>query len=1656
VDAPSKVTTDSPEDPARSFTDITTEAGLEFVTSSGATGKKLLPETMGGGCGFLDYDKDGDSDIVLVGGTRWSWDEAPSSGESSSLALYDNNGHGAFRDVTATAGLQRDLHGMGPAIGDIDGDADDDLYITAVGHNVLFRNDEGQFADATAAAGVAGGIDEWHTAAGFFDMENDGDLDLLVGAYVRWSPEIDMAGDRQILGIPGRSYAPPMSFQGTQPLLFINRGNGVFDEGAREAGLHVEDSDQQAVGKTMAYFFTDIDQDHDTDIFVANDTTRNFLFVNDGAEHFTEQGIERGVAYDRMGRPTGAMGVDGGRLEDNREALFVGNFAGEMSSAYVSSPSDTFFEDEAVATGLGSPTRDALTFGVLFLDVNLDGRRDLLQINGHLEPNIDEAPGDQSYAQSPQLFLATDSRPNGNAAGEAWLREVPTDELGDLGQPIPGRGVACADIDGDGDLDLLVTQVDGPARLFRNDMAEGAHWLQVSLEGRTGRPSVLGAQVEVVAEGVTQTRRVDTTRGYLSQSQRTLTFGLGASTTVDVVRVRWPDGSTSESSATVGSLVHIVQPLGADDIQHELNRAKAHLEAGRLGPALSALQTATQLAPDSAPTWRNLARAHMAANDPSAALEALDRSESLDPAHLGAAWIRAMALLRQDNAAEALPILERVVRQDPTLAAGRFQLATALTALGRPEDALIQLRETIRLDASHAAAHYQLAVASRRAGEMDAFRTANRDFLRLRELYGDTYDTPLRLEACRHMEAEPARQAVAVSGGRQPAEISLQPQFVTPDTPLLSDSPPAVAVGILSMNENGHYALLVAQPEGTLLRLEPTEAGGYTTHEVAHDLGDLSGVSGMAIGNYLDDTPQTLQPGTVPPQRPDVFLWGPSSARLLQQQVDGSFQDVTARAGLQSATGTRALWVDYEQDGDLDLALTDHEGLRVFVNRGDGSFEISSDMPKVDGPANDVIAVDFDDNGAVDLTVASHNQTSRIENRQAGRFEQTSDPPGPWPASQRLLADDLDLDGRPDAILIDHQGVRFSFDGVPGPLQPVEGISVHTAVLFDPDGDGWLDLALGGQDSQGQNGKVVLLRNGGRGPWIDWTQDSGLNNVWLPTSADQSAPSNITDLLAADFDGDGDSDLLARDANNSLRFLINKGGEAHPLLKLRLLSLMSPSGATGARVEVRQGDFYTSRVVQSQQPVEIGVGARHSLDSVLAVWPYGVVDTRTDVSVSKDGTPLAIIVLEKADTGSCPFLFVWDGETKRFINDMVGSGATGLPASREQLNPVNPHEIITIGPAGTFPLVNGAWEMSITSELREAAYYDEAALIVVDHPLGTELASTHRLRGPPFPENRILALGQRVPLRSATGSDGVDRTDALSERDGVHGNPGPILPPPLRGVCEPMTLEFDFGPLETSRPLVLSLSGYIEFGTASTLIAQSQRSDVDVIWPTLEVRDSEKIWHPVDIVVGLPGGKARDLTMELDGLLPEGADRLRLTTTFELHWDRAALFENVPLPANASNEILPTEAQLRWRGFSDLAVRAPGQPRHPAYDLVTQTPPWRVNLTGWCTRYGDVLPLLREEDGKIIVLASGDEMLLKLPGAGLPPIPEGCERTLMWRSVGYNKEADPNNAGAGNVWPLGPDTTYGRSAEEEDAWRLKWNTRWLPPDVFRPTYSGTR
>ncbi len=560
-----EIVAQSEEAPTLRFTDITVDAGVNFVHSNGAAGDKLLPESMGGGVAFLDIDNDSDQDLLFVNST--SWPEDPPLTPEPTMALYTNDGSGQFTDATAKAGLDIGFYGMGVSAADIDADGDVDLFMTAVGKNHLFRNDDGVFTDITSSAGVAGAADAWSSSAGFFDIDNDGDLDLFVCNYVRWSRQIDFEQDFRLTGV-GRAYGPPQNYEGTLPYLYRNDSSGgkiVFTDISASAGVEITNS---ATGKPMAKSLAlapvDVDADGWIDILIANDTVRNFFFRNRGGEDrgvasgepmFEEVGELVGIAYDRAGNATGAMGIDAAYYRnDHNLGFMIGNFANEMTSFYVSQDDPGIFADEAIVEGIGAPSRRMLSFGVFLFDVDLDGRLDALQTNGHLEGEIATVDPSQSYRQPAQLFW--------NAGLEGGFVPVEASTTGDLVEPIVGRGSAFADIDGDGDLDVVLAQLAGPPLLLRNDQDLGHHWLRLDLRGKAPNRDAIGAWVELAAGGVTQRRQVMPVRSYQSQVERILTFGLGKTEQVDSVTITWPDGST-QSLANVGvDQLHVVEQGG--------------------------------------------------------------------------------------------------------------------------------------------------------------------------------------------------------------------------------------------------------------------------------------------------------------------------------------------------------------------------------------------------------------------------------------------------------------------------------------------------------------------------------------------------------------------------------------------------------------------------------------------------------------------------------------------------------------------------------------------------------------------------------------------------------------------------------------------------------------------------------------------------------------------------------------------------------------------------------------------------------------------------------------------------------------------------------------------------------------------------------------
>jgi enediyne biosynthesis protein E4 len=528
------------EIPKAGFRDITAEAGIRFLHNNGAYGEKLLPETMGSGVAFLDFDNDGDQDLLFVNSAPWPWkDSNATNAGSATSALYRNDGSGRFEDVTRGSGLEVSLYGMGVAIGDYDNDSYVDVFLTALGENRLFHNERnGRFKDVTSAAGIVTRTNDWSTSAAWIDIENDGDLDLFVCNYVQWSREIDLEVDYRLVGI-GRAYGPPMNFPGSFPVLYRNDGRGRFADISERAGVQIKNpATGVPMAKSLAVAPVDVNGDNFMDLVVANDTVQNFLFTNRHDGTFDEIGARSGIAFDIYGQTRGAMGIDSARFRnDSALGIAIGNFANEPNALYVSQQDSVIFADEAIAEGVGPASRLLLKFGLFFFDYDLDGRLDVLTANGHLEEDIGKIQRSQKYRQPAQLFW------NRGVSSSMSFVTVPPEKCGDdLFKPIVGRGSAFADIDNDGDLDVVMTQVGGPPLLLRNEQKLGHNWLRLKLVGARSNRDAIGAWIRVRVADQTLSRQVMPARSYLSQSELPVSIGLGKATRIDTLEVLWPSG----------------------------------------------------------------------------------------------------------------------------------------------------------------------------------------------------------------------------------------------------------------------------------------------------------------------------------------------------------------------------------------------------------------------------------------------------------------------------------------------------------------------------------------------------------------------------------------------------------------------------------------------------------------------------------------------------------------------------------------------------------------------------------------------------------------------------------------------------------------------------------------------------------------------------------------------------------------------------------------------------------------------------------------------------------------------------------------------------------------------------------------------------------
>ena len=507
----------TPPEPEWIFVEITEEAGLsDFKHVNGAEGNWYLPETFGAGAVFFDYNNDNLIDLALVGGRSWTNSPTPA------IRIYQGDGNGHFTDVTQETNLGTvSGYGMGLIAGDIDLDGDDDLYFTSLERNMLLVNDGNVFRDATDAYGLSV-LSEWNVAALFLDANLDGWLDLYVTGYVNWTLDTDLVCTSD--GTQKR-YCTPELYTGTPGRFYLNRGDGTFTD-------HTEGSGLAGSGKTLGAVTMDINRDGWPDIVLANDTDPDQLFLNLQNGTFEDIGLARGMALDLRGRARAGMGIDAGIVDSTGEpTIFIGHFQDQMNGVYRYTPSG-YFEERGPKSGIGPLSIPALTFGLVLFDAELDGDLDLLAANGHINPQANEFSDISSYKQPAQLFI--------NDGHGVFTDEAPS--LG-LTLPMVGRGAATADVDLDGDLDLLITENNGPVHLFRNDLPPGNNWLRIQLDGQA-----IDAVIEVWTGTLKQSRRVRAGHSYASQSEKVATFGLGSFQGADTVKVFWPNGQVTQQT----------------------------------------------------------------------------------------------------------------------------------------------------------------------------------------------------------------------------------------------------------------------------------------------------------------------------------------------------------------------------------------------------------------------------------------------------------------------------------------------------------------------------------------------------------------------------------------------------------------------------------------------------------------------------------------------------------------------------------------------------------------------------------------------------------------------------------------------------------------------------------------------------------------------------------------------------------------------------------------------------------------------------------------------------------------------------------------------------------------------------------------------------
>ena len=1120
-------------------------------------------------------------------------------------------------------------------------------------------------------------------------------------------------------------------------------------------------------------------------------------------------------------------------------------------------------------------------------------------------------------------------------------------------------------------------------------------------------------------------------------------------------------GQLAEAESAFKKVIDVVpdDPVGYADL------GLTYLQGGQYREAESQLRRARELAPDNAEVGLLVAKLYSLtgrADDARATLDQLRRDSSANARALYA--LAELDAQRSDTAAlrRRAEHLAQVLAVAPANVAVRLELVDVLVRRARADSAVQQLEEVRRIPPEpprEARPALDSTIRLLQSGNLTAARAPlDRliEVMRVTSPYQASLEEvksaegplvgrpvltfrPTHLITLRRMQERPRGDSVRFVDVTDEAGL-FDPgaRSASGATPTSAPGPTALAAGDIDGDGTDDLFVSFWSPaqRSSLAHLYAVQRG------FARDLTEAAGLSlpsGAAFATFADvDNDGWL----------DLFVInGDGRGQLLRNRGNRTFEDVTATARIADVrSARRALFVDLDHDGDLDLLLSRGVPLVVYRNNLDGTFTEATASTGLAGTAavSDVAFGDFDSDGRIDLAASTERGPALFVNGGAQGFRDATSTSGIAGSggAGAIAVGDYDNDGSLDLFVAGTNGAslwRNTGNGTFTPdrrsdagLQFLRSMTGQAAEFVDHDNDGWLDLVVTGvPNADGQPG-ILLFRN---------SRDGTLQNH--PTAVPQPVRLGGAAALAmTDVDEDGDEDLLVTDRVGGARLLRNEGGNNQMAVAVELKGLRTGSGKNnvfgiGSRLELRAGEIFQTRVVTGRV-THFGLGPHLKADVLRVEWTNGVPQT-----VYLPGTDQDVVENELLK-GSCAFVYTWDGTGFRFVTDVMWRSALGMPlglmgGTGSRFAPAGPSQEYLRVPGDVLKPRDGRYTLQFTEELWETAYTDEIKLLAVDHPDSVDVFVDERFVPPGPVKLRLFQTVRREPPRSAMDDRGNDVLAALRERDDVYVSN--LTPTQYQGVVEPHDLILDLGENAGRAGTFLFLRGWIYPTDASINVALSQQATLKVKGPSLEVRDARGRWTTAISDIGFPSGKDKTIVVDLAGKFPTSDHRVRIRTNMQIYWDQAFIAGDAAANPVKVTTLEPLSADLHFRGFSRM-YRKGGRygPYWFAYDDVSKESPWRP-IEGTFTRVGDVLPLLRAPDDRYVVMGPGDEMTVQFDASSASALPPGWKRDFLLYTDGWIKDSDLNTAAGTTVdplpfrgmteYPYGPSESYPKDAERQ-------------------------